>query len=250
MQKLVFISITSILLIGLPAFAADNKIDTDMDGINDYDEMNIYGTDPDKADTDKDGFSDFEELKLGYSPLNPKKIKLEDSDADKDGLSDRMELNFKTNPSISDSDGDGFKDGDEISRGYDPLAKNPVKLKKRITINTKTQELSNYLGSVRLNIFKVSTGKPGMRTPIGDFKIVAKSTKAWSRAYGLWMPYWVGLGTGKFGIHELPYWPGGYREGESHLGKPVSHGCIRLGRNGEAKKIYDFAEIGLTVEIR
>ena len=49
------------------------------------------------------------------------------------------------------------------------------------------------------------------------------------KAYGLWMPFWLGLDRGRIGIHELPVWPSGYREGEDHLGKAVSHGCIRLG---------------------
>jgi len=49
-------------------------------------------------------------------------------------------------------------------------------------------------------------------------------------------------------IHELPYWPGGYREGENHLGIPVSHGCVRLGI-GAAAKVYQFAAIGTKVVI-
>lgn len=222
--------------------------DSDNDGVNDFDEVNIYRTDPLKNDTDGDGFLDKEELITGYSPHNLKKVKLEDNDYDNDGLSDRMELNFHTDLSNPDTDGDGHKDGGEIKYGYDPL--NPgvdAKLKKRIEINAgKEQTLYYYLGVVRLGKFKVSTGKPGMPTPKGTFAINNKIPKAWSKSYGLWMPYWLGMG--KFGIHELPVWPNGYREGADHIGKAVSHGCIRLGI-GEAKKLYDWAEVGTEVYI-
>jgi len=49
-------------------------------------------------------------------------------------------------------------------------------------------------------------------------------------------------------IHELPYWPNGYREGENHLGVKVSHGCVRLGI-GPAKYVFDWAEIGTPVYV-
>ena len=61
------------------------------------------------------------------------------------------------------------------------------------------------------------------------------------------MPNWMALvASGKFGIHELPEWPSGYKEGASHLGSPVSHGCVRLGV-GPSKRVYDFAEVGTPV---
>ncbi len=53
------------------------------------------------------------------------------------------------------------------------------------------------------------------------------------------MPYWQGLGSGRFGFHELPVWPNGYREGERNLGIPVSAGCIRLGI-GPAEFLYNW----------
>ncbi|MDO8520714.1 MAG: DUF5011 domain-containing protein, partial [bacterium] len=46
--------------------------DTDQDGITNYDEVNIYRTDPKKADTNKDGVSDGEQLLLGEDPLAKK----------------------------------------------------------------------------------------------------------------------------------------------------------------------------------
>lgn len=95
--------------------------------------------------------------------------------------------------------------------------------------------------------YLISSGKRGMDTPKGEFSIHNKALRPWSKAYGLYMPYWMAFtADGKFGIHELPEWPGGYKEGANHLGLPVSHGCIRLGV-GSAKEVYDWAETGTVV---
>jgi len=245
MAKYWISSIALVVFLATPVLA-NTAPDSDRDRVPDKDEVGIYKTDPENPDTDGDGFGDWEELNTGFSPLNPKKVKLEDNDFDNDGLSDRMELKFGTDLSNKDSDGDGFNDGDEINRGYDPLNGENAKLQKKIKIILKNQDLEYYLGKVRLNTFKVSTGKRSMPTPKGEYKVLNKSKKAWSKDYGLWMPYWLGLG--KFGIHELPIWPNGYREGANHLGIPVSHGCIRLGI-GPAKPLFDWAEVGTKVVI-
>ncbi|MEA3450001.1 MAG: L,D-transpeptidase, partial [Patescibacteria group bacterium] len=159
-----------------------------------------------------------------------------------------MELNFHTNLLKADTDEDGHSDGDEIVNGYDPLQNKKVKLSKRIEINTQKQELSYFLSDVRMNTFVVSTGKSSMPTPKGHFKIDEKHERAWSANYGLWMPYWMSLNKGRFGIHELPEWPSGYKEGADHLGQAVSHGCIRLGV-GDAEFLYKWAEVGIKVFI-
>lgn len=239
--------IIAVLLFLICAPARANVLpDKDKDGVPDYDEINIYHTDSNNPDTDGDGYNDRHEIINRYSPLNPEKIKIDKNDYDKDGLSDKLEILFKTDLTNSDSDGDGFKDGEEVKNGYDPADKKRVKLKKSIEVDLKNQKLKYLLGRVKLGEFPVSSGIKNS-TPKGEFKIINKNLKAWSN-YGLWMPYWIGLGNGKFGIHELPIWPNGYREGENHLGKPVSHGCIRLGI-GPAKIIYDWAEIGTPVRI-
>ncbi|MCX6734277.1 MAG: fibronectin type III domain-containing protein, partial [Candidatus Peregrinibacteria bacterium] len=94
-----------------------DKIDTDKDGLSNWKETNIYGTDPTKKDTDGDGLSDGEEVnKYLTDPLK--------FDTDGDGLSDGQEVKgvlndkkklVKTNPLKFDTDGDGFSDGQEIN---------------------------------------------------------------------------------------------------------------------------------------
>jgi len=232
----------------LPVLASANNLpDRDGDGVPDQDELGIYQTDPDNPDTDNDGYSDWAELNAGFSPHNPLAVKLEDNDQDHDALSDRLELAFGTKILDPDTDQDGFKDGEEIAAGYDPRQGNGAILKKRIEINLGRQELSYFLGQVRLGKFPVSSGKKGMWTPVGHFRIDGKHPRAWS-SYGLWMPWWMSLKNGYFGIHELPEWPNGAKEGADHLGRPVSHGCVRLGV-GPAKLLYDWTPIGTEVFI-
>jgi len=168
-------------------------------------------------------------------------------DSDNDGLPDNLELQFKTDPQNPDSDSDGFKDGAEVDWGYNPLASSTVKLPQRIEVDLKNQHLTYFVNNIKWREFKVSTGKKSMPTPKGTFKIKNKIVKAWSKEYKLWMPYWMGV-VGGVGIHELPIWPNGYREGENHLGTPVSHGCIRLGI-GAAPYIFDRVAVGTEVKI-
>ncbi|MBI5254719.1 hypothetical protein HY932_03010 [Candidatus Falkowbacteria bacterium] len=48
------------------------KMDTDQDGINDYDELSIYGTSPYLKDSDSDSFDDKTEIDSGNDPNCPK----------------------------------------------------------------------------------------------------------------------------------------------------------------------------------
>jgi len=68
---------------------------------------------PAALDTDLDGLSDDEELTLGTD--------LNIIDTDDDGLTDREEVKiYMTDPLNPDTDGDTYKDGDEVKAGYDP----------------------------------------------------------------------------------------------------------------------------------
>lgn len=122
-----------------------------------------------------------------------------------------------------------------------------IKEGKYIDINLAVQILSIFENGKIMDAFLISSGKKGMETPKGQYAIRNKASRAWSKVYGLYMPFWMALvSSGEFGMHELPEWPGGYKEGANHLGIPVSHGCVRLGI-GPAKTVYDWAEIGTPV---
>jgi hypothetical protein len=47
------------------------SIDTDQDGITDFDEVTLYKSDPKNPDTDADGFLDGPEILTGFDPLHP-----------------------------------------------------------------------------------------------------------------------------------------------------------------------------------
>lgn len=73
-------------------------------------------------DKDRDGLDDQKEKELGLSNR--------EFDTDGDGISDKDELErTKTNPLDKDTDKDGFSDGFEILKGYNPNG--PGKLEPR-----------------------------------------------------------------------------------------------------------------------
>ena len=118
---------------------------------------------------------------------------------------------------------------------------------KYIDINLKSQVMTIFEDGHLVDAFIVSSGLPGMDTPQGEFAIQNRAERVWSKRYSLYMPYWMAITPdGKYGIHELPEWPGGYKEGANHLGRPVSHGCVRLGV-GAAAQVYGWADIGTRV---
>lgn len=129
-----------------------------------------------------------------------------------------------------------------------PEIKEKIKIKK-IVLDLGEQKMMLYENEEVKGEYLISTGKPGMETPMGEFKILDKRLRAWSKMAGLWMPYFMLIEPKKgIGIHELPEWPNGYKEGADHLGTPVSHGCIRLGI-GAAEEVYNWAEMGTPVII-
>nr|MBP7133963.1 L,D-transpeptidase [Patescibacteria group bacterium] len=145
-------------------------------------------------------------------------------------------------------DQDSHKDFDEIYRGFSPTSSQAIVLEKAVAINLKTQQLEQKVMGIAIAAYPVSTGMPGRPTPLGTYRVLSKSPRAWSSSAKLWMPYWMHFSGRGHGIHELPEWPGGRKEGADHLGKPVSHGCVRLGV-GTAKKIYEWSPIGTKITV-
>jgi lipoprotein-anchoring transpeptidase ErfK/SrfK len=87
-------------------------------------------------------------------------------------------------------------------------------------INLSSQRMAVFVnGAPRYN-WRVSTARPGYRTPTGTFKPTALVRYHRSSIYeGSPMPYSIFFLRG-YAIH------GSYEI--KHLGRPVSHGCIRL----------------------
>jgi RHS repeat-associated protein len=95
--------------------------DTDDDGLNDYDEVHTYGTNPSVQDTDGDNLPDGWEVQHqqeGFDPL----VSNKNIDSDSDQMSDANEYKMGTDPLKADTDGDSLPDGWEYINGLNPLA--------------------------------------------------------------------------------------------------------------------------------
>ncbi len=89
-----------------------------------------------------------------------------------------------------------------------------------ITVNKSTQRLSVAVDGIREHEWPVSTARWGYRTPNGTYRPQRLARKWYSRKYDMSpMPYSIFF-HGGYAIH------GSYEV--SHLGRPASHGCIRL----------------------
>jgi len=109
--------------------------DPDNDNFPDNDEV-ARGTNAFVADTDGDGVNDGDEVFRDLTdPLVPNNVPApkpapapapgERPDRDQDWLFDDDETNvYGTNPDVSDTDGDGSDDGQEVFDGTDPLDPN------------------------------------------------------------------------------------------------------------------------------
>ena len=105
-----------------------NDEDADGDGLNNYTEIYVIGTDPNLVDTDGNGINDADEDADDDGLTNGNELRagtdLNKADTDLDGLNDGDEVNtHHTDPTAPDSDGDGLNDGDEAVLGLDPLVK-------------------------------------------------------------------------------------------------------------------------------
>ena len=91
---------------------------------------------------------------------------------------------------------------------------------------------------------KVSTGKHKDSTPRGEFEILKKRISRPSKKYGGVMTLWNCLTPDEaLGIHSLKD-----KSYERSLGKPASHGCIRVGTSA-SKVLYTLVPIGTEVLI-
>lgn len=104
-------------------------LDSDRDGLSDFEEFAVFHTDPHAADTDNDLVLDVTEVRLGLDPLRPRTSSavldrrasiLLANDRDGDLIDDGTEMQLGWDPSSRDQDGDGLVDGWEVRFGLDP----------------------------------------------------------------------------------------------------------------------------------
>lgn len=234
-------------LVGCEAEPTVASEDADGDGLSDFKERCIYGTDPSKSDTDGDGHVDGVEIKNGYSPRHGENARLVNVDSDKDYLNDAWEIAIGTGIDNADSDGDLYLDGTEVAASYDPLDPTRKKLEKRIEVRRKDLRLAYYFGETKLADIPVSTGKRSTPTPIGDFKVLDKEPVKRYRGATYDFPntkwnLWFTTGTGRYYIHGA-YWHDKFGVAA------VSAGCVNV-RYEDMERLYWFAQHGTPVSIR
>jgi lipoprotein-anchoring transpeptidase ErfK/SrfK len=165
-------------------------------------------------------------------------------DHDKDGLSDAMEWELGTDPNISDTDGDGFTDLEEVNSGYNPLlGNNDRSLKRWVVVDLSKQQLIYYMASTTVGVVPVSTGLPGMATPKGNFNILRKVLIVDYIGPGYNLP------NTKWNLEFKPhyYLHGAYWHNQFGI-RPMSHGCVNIAYKN-AEKLYKFLDVGDEVQV-
>ena len=94
---------------------AEDRMDSDGDGVSDFVETNVLGIDPKNIDTDGDGLYDGTEVRIGTNPALPNSDRDDVLKEGLAGLNDFDEvMTYGTNPMVGDTDGDGLYDNEEI----------------------------------------------------------------------------------------------------------------------------------------
>jgi hypothetical protein len=222
-------------------------IDSDGDGLNDYDEKYFYHTEVNNPDTDGDGINDGEEIQNLTSPHYADK-KLIEVDSDQDYLNDFFEIQIGTDLMNPDTDGDLFLDGTEVATGYNPLDPSlEAQVEKLIKINIAKQKLEYYFDNKLMDSFLISSGVGGMNTPTGEFTILGKED---SKRYG-GPGYNFDYPDTKWNLH---FYTGNYRYyihgayWHNNFGNKMSHGCVNV-HYDNMEALYWWTNIGTKVII-
>lgn len=103
-----------------------------------------------------------------------------------------------------------------------------AKIEARIDLSS--QRMDVYVDGKRAYTWRVSTGKSGYRTPTGTFRPKRMKRVHYSNRFNdAYMPNSIFF-LGGYAIHGTA--------ATGSLGRPVSHGCVRLSQ-GNAKRLYN-----------
>jgi lipoprotein-anchoring transpeptidase ErfK/SrfK len=122
---------------------------------------------------------------------------------------------------------------------------------KKILVDISEQHMYVYDGEQLVYSFVSSTGMNNA-TRTGTFSVLDKIPNAYGATWNIWMPNWLGIyyaGSLENGIHALPILPNGATLWAGFLGSPISYGCVVLDTY-DAQVLYDWAEVGVPVEIQ
>lgn len=122
-----------------------------------------------------------------------------------------------------------------------------------IYVDLSEQMMRLKIGDIDVRDYKISTGASDTPTPVGRFKILNKDElrigNKWPHYH---MPKWQGFTNRGHGLHALPYLANDrgvfWNEALEHIGRPVSHGCIRL-MTEDATELYGLTELEMPIVI-
>ncbi len=119
------------------------------------------------------------------------------------------------------------------------LGRDPAEAAKarRVVVSLSQQKATLFEADKPTIETRVSTGRPGFRTPQGEYVITNKHRLWTSTIYDAEMPYFMRLSGSDIGLHQ----------GVVPRG-PASHGCIRVPA-GMARRLYERMRVGDPVTI-
>jgi lipoprotein-anchoring transpeptidase ErfK/SrfK len=121
-----------------------------------------------------------------------------------------------------------------------------------VQVDLNNQKTNIYKGKrnawTLMKSFSCSTGIDGEETPRGTYTIKEKGKWFFSNNYKQGGKYWVQF-DGDYLFHSLPYNEDKSKVVDFTLGKPASHGCVRLGES-DSKWLFDNVPRGSKVMIQ
>lgn len=130
----------------------------------------------------------------------------------------------------------------------------PLKGEKWVLVDISEQRLELHLDDYIVREFPISSGAYATPTPYGETRIELKQeVRVGGKSPHYIMPKFMWFRSGGYGFHALPSLgtDGGifWTEALNHIGRPVSHGCVRL-LPWDADFMFDFVEIGSRVVVQ
>jgi len=117
-----------------------------------------------------------------------------------------------------------------------------------IEVSIKKQRLTAWKDGVVFMSGPISTGMPGYDTPTGHFHVIYKDAEAFSKKWGVVMPWALNF-HGNYFLHQVTHYPNSTENiGVSKLGTRASHGCVREGIPS-AERLFQWARVGTPVWI-
>ncbi len=122
--------------------------------------------------------------------------------------------------------------------------------RRQVLVSIPDRKLAVLEDGRVLKVYAVAVGKPSTPSPSGEFEIITRVTRPTYYHKGTVIPpgpanplgeRWMGLNLKGYGIHGT--------NAPKSIGKPLSHGCIRMAK-ADLKEVFELLRVGDEVVIR